>query len=80
MERNALIRDFGSAIAFHGGMYNQHTLPFGTPDQLIRKVKENIMVFSGARWFCAPCRNIQNVTPVHNVIAMYQTIREEGAL
>ena len=80
MEREKLVREFGSRIVFHGGMDNQQTLPFGTADDVVNEVKRNIEIFSSARWICAPCHNIQAVTPTRNVVAMYDCIEEIGGL
>ena len=80
MERRALVKDFGSRIIFHGAMDNQQTLPFGTSQDVRREVMENIGIFGGARWICAPCHNIQALTPTENIVAMYETIYEYGRL
>ena len=78
MERDALVRDFGRDIAFHGAMDNQHTLPFGAPADVRTELRDNLELFAGARWVCAPCHNIQPVTPVENVVTMYRAARELG--
>ncbi len=80
MEREGLVRDFGALIAFHGGIDNQQTLPFGSVQDVVNEVKDNLRIFQGSRWICAPCHNIQAVSPVQNVIAMYETIHELGKL
>lgn len=74
MELEALVRDFGGHIAFHGGVDNQQTLPFGTPAEVREQVRwiAEIMGKYGARWICAPCHNIQAVSPVENVLALYE--------
>lgn len=73
MELEALVRDFGRELAFHGGIDNQHTLAFGTPEEVRAQVRwcGEIMRRHKARWICAPCHNIQAVSPVENVTAMY---------
>jgi uroporphyrinogen decarboxylase len=38
MEREGLVRDFGSSVIFHGAMDNQQTLPFGS----VRDVEEEV--------------------------------------
>ena len=78
MEREGLVRDFGRALIFHGAMDNQHTLPFGTPQEVREEVLDNLRIFSHARWICAPCHNLQPVTPTANILAMYETIHEYG--
>jgi uroporphyrinogen decarboxylase len=80
MEREGLVRDFGRRIAFHGAMDNQQTLPFGTEDDVRAEVRDNLRLFKDARWICAPCHNIQPVTPTRNIVAMYEAIHELGKL
>jgi uroporphyrinogen decarboxylase len=78
MEREGLVRDFGRQVIFHGAVDNQQTLPFGTPEEVRAEVMDNIRIFSGARWICAPCHNLQPVTPTSNILALYETIHEYG--
>jgi uroporphyrinogen decarboxylase len=80
MEREALVRDFGDQVIFHGAMDNQETLPFGSPEDVRREVLENIEIFSPARWICAPCHNLQPVTPTENIVTLYETIHQYGRL
>lgn len=79
MEREGLVRDFGDKVIFHGAMDNQQTLAFGSPDDVRREVLDNIRIFAPpARWICAPCHNIQAVSPTENIVALYETIWENG--
>jgi len=72
MDRAALKRRFGSQIAFHGGMDNQQTLAFGSPDDVRREVEDNIRLLGeNGGYILAPCHNIQSVSPPENVVAMY---------
>jgi len=80
MEREGLVRDFGDKVIFHGAMDNQQTLPFGTAADVRTEVLENLQIFSEARWICAPCHNLQPITPTENIIAMYDTIYQYGKL
>jgi uroporphyrinogen decarboxylase len=80
MEREGLVRDFGRDVIFHGAVDNQQTLPFGTPEDVRNEVRDNIRIFAGARWICAPCHNLQPVTPTENILALYETIHAEGLL
>lgn len=79
MEREGLVRDFEKDLIFHGAMDNQQTLPFGSVEEVRQEVLDNLRIFSGARWICAPCHNLQPVTPTANIVTMYETIREYGA-
>ena len=83
MERETLVRDFGSKIVFHGAVDNQHTLPFGSPDDVRAEVRQNMEIFrvrSGGRYVCAPCHNLQPVTPTANILALYEAARTYGDL
>jgi uroporphyrinogen decarboxylase len=73
MDVEGLKRDFGHRIAFHGGVDNQQTLPHGTPDEVRAEVRHLIdaLASDGTGFVLAPCHNIQAVTPVENVLAMY---------
>jgi len=80
MEREGLVRDFGGRVIFHGAVDNQFTLPFGTVQDVRNEVLDNIRIFSGSRWICAPCHNLQPVTPTANIVTLYETIHENGIL
>ncbi|MCC7144849.1 MAG: hypothetical protein IT443_00225 [Phycisphaeraceae bacterium] len=83
MERQRLVKDFGHRIIFHGAVDNQHTLPFGSPADVRQEVRENLDIFRvrhGGRYICAPCHNLQPVTPTANIVAMYETLQEFGSL
>jgi uroporphyrinogen decarboxylase len=79
MEREGLARDFGAAVVFHGGVDNQKTLPFGTPEDVRREVADNIRIFKGCKgYIVAPCHNLQPNTPIENILALYKAVREFG--
>jgi uroporphyrinogen decarboxylase len=70
--------EFGQDLCFHGGIDNQHTLPFGTVDDVVAEVRriKNTLGKDGTGLIIAPCHNIQAITPVENIVAMYQTAKE----
>lgn len=80
MEREGLVRDFGKRIGFHGSIDNQYTLPFGTPAEVRQEVLDALRIFAPARWICAPCHNLQPVTPTANIVALYETVYDAGRL
>jgi len=80
MDREGLVRDFGDRIIFHGSIDNQQTLSYGSPGDVMREVSESVEIYSGARWICAPCHNIQPISPTENIVAMYETIYRLGKL
>jgi len=79
MEREGLKREFGDRISFHGAMDNQQTLPFGTVEDVRQEVRDNFRILGeGGGYILGPCHNIQPITPMENIVAIYETGYEEG--
>lgn len=79
MEREGLKRDFGDKVVLHGGVDNQHTLAFGTVEDVQNEVLQNLDVLGkGGGYILAPCHNIQAVSPPENIVVMYATAYENG--
>ena len=79
MEREGLKNDFGDRLVFHGAVDNQFTLPFGNVEDVRREVRDNLRILGeGGGFILGPCHNIQPLTPVENILAMYETGREAG--
>jgi hypothetical protein len=78
MDPRKLKEDFGSRITFWGGSVDtQKTLPFGRPEDVYREVSERIAVFNRDGGFVFDAiHNIQAGTPVENVLAMREAIRD----
>jgi uroporphyrinogen decarboxylase len=79
MEREALKRDFGDDLVFHGAVDNQQTLAFGSPEQVRAEVADNLRILgAGGGYILAPCHNIQAISPPENVVALYEAGLELG--
>jgi len=80
MDPAELKRRFGAKITFWGGgVDTQRTLPFGTPEEVHAQVRERIGIFApGGGFVFNTIHNVQAGTPVENLIAMYETVRESG--
>jgi len=81
MEPRELKRTYGDRLVFWGGgIDTQQTLPFGTPDDIRREVRERISIFGpGGGFIFNSIHNIQAQVPIENVLAMYETVREAGS-
>ncbi len=81
MDLAGLKRDFGGHICFHGAIDNQETLPHGTPEQVRAEVRTCIDTLASDEtgYVLAPCHNLQPVTPIENIIAMYDEAHVYGA-
>lgn len=74
-----LKKDFGSDIAFWGGIDVMHLLPHGKPHEIEREVKRHIDALApGGGYVLGPSHIIQKGTPPENVLAMYRTATEYG--
>lgn len=80
MELTALKNDFGKRICFHGGVENQKILPFGTAEEVRAEVRHCIddLACDGTGYILAPCHNLQSLTPIENIIAMYDEAWKYG--
>ena len=79
MNRTELKKLFGDRLCFHGSISIQHTLPFGTPDDVRNEVRERLETLGpgGGFIFCT-AHNIQADTPLENVEALFDAYRELG--
>ena len=82
MELAQLKCDFGGSLCFHGGVENQRILPFGKPDEVREEVRNCIdsLGSDGTGYILAPCHNIQPMTTVESIIAMYDEAHHYGVL
>lgn len=71
---------FGDRICFHGGVDNQETLPFGTADDVRREVRWllDTLACDGTGLILAPCHNLQAVSPIGNILALYDEAHTRG--
>ena len=80
MDPAELKNSFGDRLTFWGGGVNtQTTLPFGTPEDVRKEVTERIRIFGPRGGFVFnPIHNVQAGSPIENVLAMYETLRQKG--
>lgn len=73
MEPSSLKTRFGSKITFWGGLCDpQHTLTFGTPQQITEEVTRNVNAFKpGGGYVGANVHNITAEVPAENIVAMF---------
>lgn len=80
MNPSVLKAKYGDRITFWGGgVDTQHTLPFGTQDQVRKEVRGRIRIFGPRGGFVFnTIHNVQPRIPVENVLAMYRTLSAFG--
>jgi uroporphyrinogen-III decarboxylase len=82
MEPSALKRTYGDRLVFFGGGVNtQQTLPFGTPDAVRAEVLDRCAIFAkGGGYIFNTIHCVQANTPVANIVAMLNAVREFNGL
>jgi hypothetical protein len=78
MDPVRLKKEFGDKLVFWGGgVDTQKTLPFGTPDDVYKEVRQRIDVFNNNGGFVFnSIHNIQSNVPTENMIAMFKAIKD----
>jgi hypothetical protein len=78
MDPEHLKRSYGDRLTFWGGgIDTQHVLPFGTPADVRRQVLERCRIFSrDGGYVFNTIHNVQARTPVENIVAMLDAVRE----
>jgi hypothetical protein len=78
MDPRWLKREFGKQIVFWGGgVDTQKTLPFGTPDEVYREVRERIDIFApGGGFVFNGIHNVQSNVPTANLLALFRAVKD----
>lgn len=76
MDPRTLKREFGRNIVFWGGgVDTQKTLPFGSPEEVYREVRERIDIFGeGGGFVFNSIHNVQSNVPVPNLLALFRAV------
>jgi uroporphyrinogen decarboxylase len=75
MDYRMLKEEFGQDLIFFGGIDVQQLLPFGSPKQIKEAVKERIKILgANGGYIVGPAHNIQNDTPIENVLAFFDAV------
>lgn len=71
-----LKKEFGKDLTFFGAVSTQTTLPFGTPEDVRREVRERIRLLGsgGGGYIAAPDHSVFEGVPAENVIALYEEV------
>lgn len=78
MDAALLKQKYGAQIVFWGGgIDTQKVLPFGTPEEVRKEVLLRCEIFSpGGGFVFNTIHNVQAGTPVENIVAMFNAVRE----
>jgi uroporphyrinogen decarboxylase len=77
MDPAELKRDYGDRLLFWGSIDEQHTLPFGSPDDVRAEIRRRLTTIGrGGGLILGPTHHVQLDTPLDNFWAMVDTIRD----
>ncbi len=78
MDPRELKQEFGKDLVFWGGGVNtQKTLPFGTPEEVYREVRERIEIFGeGGGFVFNSIHNVQSNIPIENLLALHRALAD----
>lgn len=79
MDPKKLKQEFGDQLCFWGGVDTQHTLPFGTSEEVKDEVKRRIeeLGYQGG-YILSSVHNIQNDVSPQNICTMFDTVLKCG--
>jgi uroporphyrinogen decarboxylase len=80
MDHANIKEEFGRHLTFHGAISIQKTMPFGTPEDVRKEVRDRVeqLASSGGYIFCT-AHNIQSDTSLDNIEALFKAYKDFGA-
>lgn len=79
MDPAYLKKRYGKNLSFWGTIDEQHTLPFGTPEEVRKEVVERLATLGhGGGFIIAPTHHVQLDTPLENFFAFLDTAKQRG--
>ncbi len=80
MDPVQLKKEYGAYLAFSGTIGTQTTMPFGTPEEVRRVVKDRVAtVGCGGGLLIAPTHVLEPDVPWENVVALVEAVAESGS-
>ena len=79
MDPRELKEAYGEHLCFHGSVDTQHTLPFGSTEDVAEEVRQRIETLGvGGGLILAPVHTIEPDVPLANILALYEAARTYG--
>jgi len=79
MDRKVLKEEYGDQLSFFGAIDEQRVLPQGSVKEVTDEVQKAIRDLAvGGGFMLAAAHNIQPDTPLDNILAMYDSVRDYG--
>jgi uroporphyrinogen decarboxylase len=79
MEARFLKDTYGKDLVFFGGLDIQELIPMGSPADIKKEVERLSKIYGeNGGYIIAPAHNIQDDTPVENIIALFDAVKSLG--
>lgn len=79
MDPHFLKTTYGDSLAFFGGIDLQQLMPTGSPEQVKSEVRRRAEILGkDGGYIIAPAHNIQDDTPLENIFALFEVVKELG--
>ena len=71
-----IVQRYGGKISFWGGIGVQSVMPHGTPEDVLRAMRETMVILgSGGGWLAAPAHILDPAIPWENIVAFVDSAR-----
>jgi uroporphyrinogen-III decarboxylase len=81
MDPAEMKRQYGDKLCFYGGIDVEHTLPFGTPDDVRAEIRSRAQVMGqGGGYILQSSHTILDDTPLANLAAYIEEVRAMAGL
>jgi len=72
-----LIEKYRSRLSFHGGLSTQQTLPYGTPQDVVRETRRLIDMGRSGGYILAPAHDVEGDVPLPNMLAFIEETQKQ---
>jgi len=77
MDVPSLMKKYRGRLAFHGGLSTQHTLPYGTEEDVRSETAALLRLGAGGGYVLSPAHAVEGDVPLKNMLAFIETARNQ---